>query len=144
MNTDWRIKSDRNIESSTLLLKKDFPSSSVHCSYYSNIQLMLHILQSDFKKTETTIENESKIGSKENKGFHNWIKTFFLTEIKNREHNLPEEDKLARDFSNMHGKLKRLRIQADYKNKIIPKTKATKALIIAKSINDILKKRFKI
>ena len=131
-------KSEQNIKSADLLIINKHFASSVHCSYYCCIQLMLHILRTDFNKTEEEIDIESKKGSKDESGFHNWLQNIILREFFIRDFNL------GRDFNNYIGSLKGARIKADYKNIYIEQRHAALALQHAKEINKILKEKFTI
>ncbi len=123
-------------KSAEFLIKSSSYSSSVHCAYYSNIQLMLHILLNDLKLTETEIETKSKQGSKDEGGFHNWLKTIITRELSTRDF------MLVRDFNNFFGQLKSLRIKADYKNMLILEPKAKNGLDLSKSITKLLEEKF--
>ncbi len=136
--SNWKIKSEKNIRGAGLLIKNSFPSASVHCSYYSTIQLMLHILLIDFNKSEDEIENEAKLDSKDENGYHNWLKNLITRELVKRDF------MIIRDYNNFFGKLKSLRIRADYKNIIITENRALDALDLSKKINTILAEKFRI
>ena len=136
--SNWKIKSKKNISGADLLIRKSFPSASVHCSYYSNVQLMLHILLNDLNMSDDDIEDKSRIGSRDENGFHNWLKNFIARELVLRDF------MITRDFNNFFGKLKAVRIKADYKSVIISKNKAKEALEISKKINDMLAEKFRI
>ncbi len=133
-------KSKENINSAVLLIENKHHSSSVHCSYFSCIQLMLHVLRSDFNKTEEEIAQESFDGSRNLHGFHNWIQNTFFTEVGKRE----KDGRIVLDFSSKLGNLKGIRIRSDYGINQIGEKEASKALEGAKSINQIIEKRFKI
>ncbi len=134
----WKQKSKANIKGAELLVKKSLFSSSVHCSYYSNVQLMLHILFTDFRKSEEEIESDSKQGSIDEKGFHNWLKNTITREL------VLKDFMITRDFNNFFGQLKALRVRADYKNSIITRNKAKEAIIFSENINNILEEKFRI
>jgi hypothetical protein len=131
-------KSDQNIASAQYLIVKSHYASSVHCSYYSCVQLMLHILGSHFKKTEIDIDNESQLGSKDEGGFHNWLinyiqRQFFL--INNKD---------SREFYTFIGQLKNQRVRSDYRNVEIKPQKATESKSYAEEIIKLLNKNFTI
>jgi len=136
--SDWKLKSEKNIKSAELLIRNSLCSSSVHCSYYSNVQLMLHILFTDLGKTEIEIENDAKQGSIDEKGYHNWLKNTITRELVERDF------MIVRDFNNFFGQLKALRVKGDYKNSIINKNKATDAVCFSISINEILEEKFSV
>lgn len=136
--SDWKLKSEKNIKGAELLIRNSLCSSSVHCSYYSNVQLMLHILFNDFGKSESEIEDEAKQGSIDEKGYHNWLKNTITRELFTRDF------MIVRDFNNLFGQLKALRVKGDYKNIIISKNKAVDAVGFSKIINGILEEKFSV
>ncbi|MCK9452685.1 MAG: hypothetical protein M0Q90_13410 [Bacteroidales bacterium] len=136
--SDWKLKSEKNIKGAELLIKNSLCSSSVHCSYYSNVQLMLHILFADFGKTEKEIESEAKQGSVDEQGYHNWLKNTITRELTKRDF------MIVRDFNNFFGQLKALRIKGDYKNSLISESKAIDAVSFSRNINEILQEKFSI
>lgn len=136
--SNWEIKSNKNTQCARLLLYNAFPSSSIHCSYYSIVQLMLHVLNKDLNKTEKQIKKESREGSKEKKGYHNWIKSVIIEELAKRNR------RDLRDFNNQFGKIKRLRVKADYENTLTPRQEANDAYNISINLNQMLYKNFEI
>lgn len=136
--SELKLKASENFKSSDLLIRTGLLASSVHCSYYSCIQNMLHILRSDFNKSEEQIDRESKAGSQDESGFHNWIINFYTREFFKR--NFEE----GREFSSFMGQLKGFRIKSDYKNSKINQTIAKDSLALANQINNILTENFNI
>ncbi|MBZ0242957.1 MAG: hypothetical protein K8F24_07070 [Bacteroidales bacterium] len=134
----WKLKSEKNIKGAELLIKNSLCSSSVHCSYYSNVQLMLHILFTDFGKSESEIETEAKQGSVDENGYHNWLKNTITRELVTRDF------MIVRDFNNFFGQLKALRVKGDYKNSLINESKAIDAVSFSKNINQILEDKFRV
>ncbi len=140
MSTHLNLKSEENLRLANRIIseKSGHYSTCVHCAYYSCVQLMLHILRSDFNKSDEQIDEESKNGSKKEGGFHNWIinninQAFFVKDKKYID---------SRDFADKINALKWLRIKADYKNMEINEKKAKRAVENAGSINLTLKKYF--
>ncbi len=136
--TELKTKSSQNNKSSDILIKQGLFAPSVHCSYYCCIQKMLHILRSDLKKSEEEIEKESKSGSADENGFHNWLINLFKREFFKR--NFAE----GRDFSTFIGQLKGFRIKSDYKNHKINTSVARSSLDLANEIDTILNNNFTI
>lgn len=134
--SDWKKKSKENQKSAKMLIQNTNYSSSVHCAYYSNIQLMLHILLNDLKLSESDIETKSKQGSIDEGGFHNWLKAAITRELFARDF------MLVRDFNNFFGQLKSLRIKADYKNLLILESKAKNGLDLSSRITKLLEEKF--
>ncbi len=140
MSTPLNLKSAENLRLANRIIseKNGHYSTCVHSAYYSCVQLMLHILRSDFNKSDEEIDEESENGSKIEGGFHNWIisninRAFFLRDKKYID---------SRDFADKITDLKKLRIKADYKNIEINEKKAKRAVENAESINLTLKKYF--
>jgi hypothetical protein len=131
-------KSKENLEAAQILIDKAYLSSSIHCSYYSCIQFMLHILRSDLKKSEDEISKESKKGSIDSHGFHNWIQNYIFLELANRGKNA----RIALDFNNLLGSLKKIRVQSDYGIDEINQYVASKAFEDAMKINKIIEENF--
>jgi len=99
---------------------------------------MLHVLNKDLNKTEKQIKKESREGSKEKKGYHNWIKSVIIEELAKRNR------RDLRDFNNQFGKIKRLRVKADYENTLTPRQEANDAYNISINLNQMLYKNFEI
>ncbi len=133
--SNWREKSIQNLMSADLLIGEGFYSASIHCSYYSNIQLILHLLQKKFPSLDEFDKYQRK-GFKKNKGFHNWI----INDVVKNLFKINNED--FRYVSNNIRKLKKLRIEADYKDIIFDESKANVAKNYALHINKILMKLF--
>ncbi len=136
--SNFKTKYIENKTSATLLYANKKYSSCIHSAYYSNIQLMLHILISDFGKTQQEITTESKQGSIQNKGFHNWLKNEITRALFLRNNHV------VRDFNNFFGQLKNLRVTADYKNKLISNSKAKMGIYLSANISEILINEFTI
>jgi len=123
-------KSKKNFKAGELLNKNSYFAASIHCFYYSCVQLMIYILNSIFKLSESDIDRLSKEAKT---GFHNWLinkisqEAFSKNDIKNR-----------RFFYNNVQQLKCLRINADYKSRVINSNKSQKAREISKQIIKIL------
>ena len=128
-----RLKSHENFTSGLLLKKNKLYSSSIHCFYYSCIQTMIHILLDNLHKTESEIESES---FNSGKTFHNWIinKIYYEHRKINRNKSLQTQRKMY--------KLKKLRVEADYKNVRIEYDKSDRSEKISKEILNILNKDF--
>ncbi len=133
-------KSNENKNSAIILIEKKYSAASVHCAYYSCIQLMLHVLRSDFKKSEEEIKLEREVGSRNSGGFHNWVQNFFFTEVSKRE----KDARIVFDFNNSFGNLKGIRIRSDYGVNSIGEKEASKAIEVANKINKIITEKFTI
>jgi hypothetical protein len=125
-----RHKSNENLNAGELLIRNSMLASSVHCFYYSCVQLMIHILISVFHMTEESIEDESR---RAGRGFHNWlINQIYVDYIRKNRRN-------ARSFRRKIYNLKDVRIQADYKLIEIDANKSSEAKFISERIINMLK-----
>ncbi len=120
-----KIKSEESYKAGEILQNNSLFASSIHAYYYSCLQLMLYILMKIFGKTQEDIDEESK-----NKSFHNWIINIFHSEF------LKNDGLRATRFYTKIQKLKKYRIDADYKNVEISESKSITACNIT---NEILK-----
>jgi len=124
-------KSKENIKAAKVLIENEYYSPSIHCAYYSNIQLMKYILIFEYDMSEESIRNEQK-KSKEGFSFHYWII--------NKFRKLLDTNK-RREFDTIQY-LKKERVRADYKNENISEENSKKALSLAKEINILLTNTF--
>lgn len=129
-------KSKENLLSAQLLINHNCYASSVHCSYYSSVQLMIHLLLNNFNFTQASLEEESK---KTREGSHVFAINHLFSQMKQKQ-----EIFKAVEFSREIGKLKNKRVQADYKEEVISKDLSDDALTQAKQINSILTNVFSI
>jgi len=127
-------KSGFNFDSAQLLIKNNYYAPSIHCFYYSCLQKLLHILYHKLQKSETELillQNNSAKGSHE----------IAINEVyKSFESN----KSLAREFVSQMNQLKKLRVEADYKEVEILIDKSQKAKNAVIEVNDILKQIFKV
>ena len=133
--SELKNKSEQNLISAQYLMSKACFASSVHCSYYSCVQLMLHILRSDLNKTEAEIDIE---GQQEG-SFHNWLQGQISFAFLGKN---SFED--SRTVSSYFGQLKALRVKADYKNVEIKPKQAANSIETAKNIIKLLENNFTI
>lgn len=136
--SELKNKSNQNISSAQYLISRNCFASSIHCSYYGCVQLMLHILRSEFNKTEEDITKESQEGSRDERGFHNWLINFIRGQFYLRN-NVD-----CRDFLSFIVQLKAKRVKSDYHNKEIKPNEATISKEYAQKIIELLAKNFKI
>jgi uncharacterized protein (UPF0332 family) len=126
-------KSSENTTAANKLFSLKLYASTVHCAYYSCVQLMSHILRSDFGTSETEIERESN-----NISSHEWLQTTIATQLLGRNF------MLLSDFNTYTVQLKRLRVRADYKNLVIEEKHAKDAIQWACIIHQILNANFRL
>lgn len=131
-----KYKSECNISSAHLLFSKNFFAPSVHCSYYSCFQLMLHIQRSDFKKSDEEVHTGWENSKK---SMHNWLCNLMKKEFALRSNELSK-----RKFNKNISILRNLRVLADYENEPIEGYKAIYGINLATGILDQLKEKFSI
>jgi len=129
-------KSKENLISAQLLIENKYYASSVHCSYYSSVQLMIHLLITKFNFTQEKLENEA---IKEGKGSHVFAINQITKHLKSKQEILKSVD-----FYRNIGKLKTKRKHADYLDTLIDKPYSDEALLQANEINGILTTAFNI
>lgn len=128
-------KSDENISSAKLLIENNCYASSVHCSYYSSVQIMIHLLLNKFGYTPEKLEADAK---SQFKGSH----IFARDVIRDKMKDLGIRFK-AQEFYREIGELKNKREQADYQEKLIDKDFSESAVAQADNVNLILEEIFK-
>lgn len=99
-------KSELNRAAADFLQKQSYFPSVIHCTYYSCVQLMKHILIFTLGKTEAEIQNEVR---NSNSGSHEVM-------INNINYHLKSTNKDWKTFNTNIIQLKRLRVIADYEN----------------------------
>lgn len=124
-----KAKSDTSIIASEHLNAGGFYDCSVHCAYYSCVQLAKHILIYKLNKKEETED--------QNKSIHTYIINTIQKELKNRQEILT-----ATDFYQNMTQLKLMRITADYKEIKIEVALAIDAIARSKFIIKLLNKHF--
>ena len=127
-----KTKHIESLHSSKLLIDSKNFNSSVHCSYYSTIQLMIYILMDKFGWDQENINRE---WDKSPKSFHVWIFKLTVKELRVLRIKPNHLENLMNNFQY----LKEYRIDADYKEEIIDTTIAKSCLSKAGLINRTLK-----
>lgn len=134
--SELKGKSEESTKASNKLIEAMLLNSSIHCSYYACVQLMLHLLRSHFGKTELQVNNEGKSGSINENGFHNWLINMIVKEFAR----LDATD--AAKFNTIINNLKFARATADYKNVMVSETQAIKANETSAKAKSLLLKCF--
>ena len=139
-------KSEGNFKSANILLTKfEQYASSVHCSYYSSLQIVIFLINNNLNKEweKFKVENSKELKAhnetqKKHKAsaIHNLYISFLNNILIKIDYNL------AREFSECINILKDNRIMADYQDVEIFKSKANDSYSLAKNINDKLKKQY--
>ena len=125
-------KSKYSLQASEFLKNEELFASSVHCAYYSCIQLMRHILFNFLNKDENDFDNSqsnNKAGSHQN---------LLNTIIYNFYSNNINANSLKNDFKD----IKDLRKNADYKQIVILEKDCKNALNLALKINNTLHQNY--
>lgn len=130
----YREKSRYNSEAANLCLKNNLYAPSVHCSYYSCVQYMFHVL---FEKLKMTRKEFNKKRSSYKGRSHMMAIDLVETDLRFKKKNDADE------FQDMMRQLKKLREKSDYGNCIINQKEGWKALHFSKGIKNILNKNYK-
>jgi len=127
-------KSASSLQASGLLKDEEHYASSVHCAYYSCIQLMRHILFNYYNEDETSFDSSENTNSA---GSH----IFLMNELTKR---IPNRNFDSRNFKNNFRNIKNYRKNADYKQIVILPIDSNNAYKIALYINNTLKTTFQL
>lgn len=128
---ELKHKSGFNMDAARLLIDKEYFASSIHCSYYSCIQLAKHVLLNKLGITERALKQKyvRPIGS------HNLIREAIINELR-----VKMNDKFTMtQFNSKFGLIKQLREESDYHEVIIDSKKAEDSIKHSTFINSILK-----
>ncbi len=130
-------KSQINFAAAHELQKKSYYCSSVHCSYYSCIQLMMHIIYNkigyDQKKLSDTFQNYRASNTNAKGGLHEFYINLVVAHL--NTHRLD-----AKTFNKEIFKLKKTRTDADYFDIVIGPDECRFSLQKAEEINKIIQK----
>lgn len=121
-------KSQSNIEAAEILHNDEFYAPSVHCSYYSCIQLMRHVIFNKFGEDEIEFDERPEVKAS---GSHNFLISYLRDKIDNPVN--------SRSFSENIRRLKNHRKRADYMQIKILEVDSEKALSLATNLNSLLK-----
>lgn len=125
-------KSEQNIEAAELLISNKFYASSVHCSYYSCLQLMTYIVLTEDVMTESQLEKSKRS--------HEDLITITYDFLRERTDDFYESRQIKNKISDAKGSRKR----ADYQNSEIDLVMSEKVFKEMKEVNAKLVKIFKI
>lgn len=132
-------KSEDNLKAANLLVNgvEPYCCSSIHCSYYSVIQLMKYILCS---KCAIDYDKQDEEKSSLKLGTHVYVfnKIFELTP--NFTHSEEDIHKIYKNFE----KLKKYRIESDYKNLMTTKSLSLTGLRLSNELNNLLISIYKV
>lgn len=128
--SNLKNKSEINFDAAELLHKQSLYPSVIHCSYYSCIQLMKHIWLYKMNKTEQDLEIITKSSTE---GSHEVLINQTGGFMKSKSIDF-------RTFNNLIGQLKKLRVNADYKDIQIDSSVSNNSITLSKNSLLILKK----
>lgn len=129
----WKDKATNNFSATNKLITEGLYNPSIHCAYYSCVQLMYHTLEVYCKMNEVDIQNQSN----DPKGSHIWIISKITTYVATLS-----SRKCARSFSDKLHELRRARIIADYHKDFIDEQKAVEARQCSYELNKYIEKIF--
>jgi uncharacterized protein (UPF0332 family) len=127
-------KSNLNFDAAALLLDKGLYAPSVHCSYYSCLQLLKFAINDFFGIDYSTLS--SNIATLKTNS-HQYIVNFVYSELKK---NVQIDE--ARKFKHTIKDLKNYRVESDYHDIDIDSEKGYKAYEKAKELRGYLKEMF--
>jgi len=130
-----REKSEFNFMAAELLMDKhQIYSSSIHCLYYSTLQLAKHIIIHVYGKTDHSIAQELNTATHKS---HENVRNYIIEKLKEKK-----QPFLIRDFNKNFNQLKVLRENSDYKEISISLDDALKSKDLSFELNKLLKKTF--
>lgn len=136
-------KATSNYNAAELLIdRKNYPPS-IHCAYYSCLQIILFLINSKLSKAWTTYQDgldATKVLNPEThtKSLHNLYISFIIQDINRTDINS------RRRFSTDIGILKKNRNDSDYKELEITSAIADNSLELARKINQQLLKHYEL
>jgi hypothetical protein len=126
-------KSEFNFLAAELLLKENLYAPSVHCSYYSCLQLIKFSIK-DFFEIAYSDLSSSIASSKKNS--HQFMIEFIKSNLRGNVDLLDE-----REFSRNIKDLKQFRLESDYEDMLIDREKGEKALHLASDLRKFLQQK---
>jgi len=132
---NWKQKSESSLEAATRLINESLPNPSVHCSYYSCVQYIFHVMKDYFGMDVEDIQSQS-VSSVNMLGTHRWIQKEIFASL--GQHDIMA----ANQFNDYIGRIKSLRVKADYHFSLVGSREAGKAHQLASDILNILKENY--
>ncbi len=128
------MKAQLNYDAARLLIDKNLYAPSIHCSYYSCLQLLKFTISDFFDVSYEQIESDIVLSGKKT---HQYMIDFIYTEL-SAARNMEE----SRNFKRKIKELKKYREDSDYADVEINIDKGNLALIYAYEIRGFLQKKF--
>lgn len=133
-------KSELSFKTAGFLIQEKYYNPSIHCSYYSCIQLMLDFFHEKLKISEKALESEARNFMNTNhKGHH----MFYFKKMRD---SLVAKGATPLEINSWHNDLSQLkekREQSDYSRITCVPTEASLAKGKAKSVRDLINEKFK-
>lgn len=128
-------KAESNKTAAELLKNNGLDCSSVHCSYYSIVQILKHLLLNVYNETEQSISDEQN-----NRGWgtHRYLIWFFSEELRTLSY------VNARTFRSEINQLKELRVNSDYKDLVTSNIESQNAVTLSSSLMTIIRRTYHI
>ena len=136
MNSQLQNKSDMNLDSAKFLHDKAYYPPVAHCSYYACYQQIKHIWLHTLNKSEKDLDALCQQNFR--KGSHEVLINQIVRFIKNSSN--PNNTADSRIINNELLQLKKIRVKADYEDKIFDSTDSSKSLTLTSKIIPVLKK----
>jgi len=132
--SEFENKSSQNIIAAQVLIEEALFTPSIHCSYYSCLQLCKHVLKYIIKISDQQIKDEL---GKPNLKSHELIREGILDNLKGKLN-----DKEYMNFNSTFNSLKRSREMADYTETDIRRELAMESVEKSKSLTAIIKRQY--
>ncbi len=132
--SEFENKSSQNIIAAQVLIEEALFAPSIHCSYYSCLQLCKHVLKYIIKISDQQIKDEL---GKPNLKSHELIREGILDNLKGKLN-----DKEYMNFNSTFNSLKRSREMADYTETDIRRELAMESVEKSKSLAAIIKRQY--
>ncbi|CAH0142596.1 hypothetical protein SRABI27_00317 [Pedobacter sp. Bi27] len=145
--SNWLSKSTSSLKASQLLCD-DFSNQSVHCAYYSCVQFIYHLMNTQMNETEEDLNEgitkqnfENSLPLKKNGetvklGTHVWLQKELYRSLRSKT----KDFKMIQDITDSIGTISEVRILADYTNEIILEPRAKGIVKKAESLIESLDK----
>jgi len=129
----FKEKSSQSSAAADHLIKSALFSSSVHCSYYSCVQNLLHILFNKLNLDQKQFQSDAR---NNNKGTHKWAADVIGIQIAKKS--VKDYKWFQREF----GELRALREVADYSEELIGSDSSRDAKRRCSTLNNFLTQTF--
>lgn len=129
-----KTKSKENIEAAQSLIDNGYYSSSIHCSYYSCLQAIKHIMIHKYEMSEEDIYHNQKENVRDTS--HTYLINFIIKKIRDKSNKIEDFRETNTDLNT----LKNTRNESDYQEQIILKEISDETRNTAKRVLSVLKR----